>query len=156
MEKKVYMYRLKFDVTESELKRNGFFKLYENGENMWVKIAKKTWQSDLPQYLVKKYYTNPEWIQNKYIPNKIEMMEKLDLMYDRKGRPIMSSKLKRIISSWRLVIKENEGNLYLTSSDPFDDILYNNQKLIDKYCEKQMDNIGYLFDIVEWKGAYKK
>ena len=107
------------------------------GGLVFLRFAVQEMDSELPQALLKAYYTNPEWIDKVYNKNRKGFIDKIGLKY-RKGKIVKSEKFDNALTHWIMEIHDEDNWVGFTSFDPFDVKIYYGKPILDKYCTEQI------------------
>lgn len=130
------VYKLKKNFDEEKLKELGYIYLEDSKD--FVKVIEQPLGSGPVQYLLNNYYENKKWRKLFYNKNKKEMKDKLKLNYDRKGNIIYNDEFVEMLTTWFIEIDETNW-VGLTSADQFDTNVFYNKKVLDSYCEKEIE-----------------
>lgn len=104
-----------------------------------VKIIEQPEKGEAVQYLLHKYYTNKDWIEQIYNKNKKEIKDTIGLRYYENGEIRYTKKLKTVLTNWRIEIDVTDGGwLGFASLDPFDRLVYYGKGILDKYCNEEI------------------
>lgn len=120
-----------------------------------IKTVPQDIKSELPQLIINGVYSNPEWIKKFYVNNKETFRKVLGLSYGINGKIKMSKKFKAICEGWRITI-DPFGDKWLgfESIDPFDQRVFYNASILDKYCGEEIKTLldKGLIEIIEVEG----
>jgi hypothetical protein len=134
------IYKLVEDVDLNEFAKRGY-DLLPNTLTM-VKIIEQPEDGEAVKYLLYKYYTNKDWIEQIYNKNKKEIKDTIGLRYYENGDIRYTKKLRTILTNWRIEIDAADGGwLGFASLDPFDRLVYYGKGILDKYCKQEVDEL---------------
>lgn len=105
-----------------------------------MKVIEQPLGSGPVQYLLNNFYENKNWRKLFYNKNKKEMKEKLKLFYDKKGKIIYNDDFVEMLTTWFIEIDETKW-IGLTSADQFDTNVFYNKKILDTYCQKEIEKL---------------
>lgn len=145
------VYRIREGIELNEFLMLGY-DIVDNASLM--KIIEIDDLNELSNYLMKKYYTNEQWIEQIYKPNKKAISKTIDLKYDKYGQIRPSKKLDQMIHNWTIIVDFEDLWLGFTSSDPFDQQVFYNKILLDTHFESEIKmlkehNLIEEFEIVD-------
>ena len=144
------IYRLKQDVDLNEFAKRGYDLIPQIC--CLEKIIKQPDDGDAVKFLLDKYYTNSEWVEKFYKPNKKKVSETLGLRYYSNGDIRYSKKFNMILTDWRIEIEaHDEAWVGFTSLDPYDHHVYYDKNTLDKYCKQEIDELLELGLIEEYE-----
>ncbi len=143
------VYKLVEDVDLNEFAKRGYDLIPQTFT--LVKIIKQPDDGEAVKYLLYRYYTNKDWIDQIYNKNKKEIQNTIGLRYYANGDIRYTKKLKTILTDWRIEIDVNDGGwLGFASLDPFDRLVYYGKGILDKYCNdevKELLELGLIEEI---------
>ena len=108
---------------------------------VFVKIAPQELEGEVVQGSLNGIYNNPKWKEAMYSKNPAKFFKVLGLKYNKKGQAVLTRKFKDVITSWRIQIDTEDGWVGFTSADKFDQNIFYGKTLLDKYCEKQINEL---------------
>lgn len=137
---KVYKIKNLSEETVKKFEENGYC-MFPGTQTIAKIIKQEIDKSDLPQQFLDAYYNNPEWKKKFYNTHKKLVKEQLGLQY-KAGEIKMTKKFQKILENWRIQIDlADDPWLGFTSADPFDQRVFFNVAVLDKYCEEEIKSL---------------
>lgn len=125
------------------------YDLFPNTTSIVFKIIPQPIEGELAQATLKNIYNNPLWKERFYEKYKKRLIQELGLKYGKDGKAILSKKFESILTKWRIQIDfQDDRWVGFTSLDFFDNSVYYNTKVLDKYCHDEIQFLKSL-DLLE-------
>ena len=106
---------------------------------IFLKIVPQELGTELPNELLKSYYTNPVWRKQFYEKNKKEIRKKIGLRYNNKGEITYNEKFCNSLKNWILEIDEYDGGwIGFTPFDPFCKKTFYMKSYLDKFFGEEI------------------
>ena len=143
------IYKVKDNVEINSFSKD--FDLFPGTDNVIFKIVPQPLESEIVQGTLKGIYNNPNWRTQFYDKFKDRIKNATGLKYNKRGEAIMNDKFVATLTNWRIQIDFDDGWIGFTSADLFDQNIYYNKSVLDKFCEEIIQDLLQkdLIEIIE-------
>ena len=132
------VYKIKENVDLNKLEEIGYT-LFEDTFTA-VKVVTQPLEGAAVQHLLNNYYENPKWIKSVYKNSKKRLKKELGLEYSKENKLIFTQKLIEILTTWFIQIDKSEDKwVGFTSGDKFDTNVFYGKKVLDTYCQEEIE-----------------
>ena len=135
------VYKIKEEITLDQLTDYGFKAVEISDEGTFCFcFVPQPFDGDLAQSVIR-IYNDPLWQEKYYIGNNKKTLKRKMGLVIRNKKALITDTLKHNVTMWRVQFDMNEKMIGLVSPCPFDMAFFPNKEVIDKYCDKIIEEL---------------